>query len=124
MQSTTLKATGNAFLEMQAESRLASYYKQNTILQDQIFDILQQNCRVLYYPLEDMTIGGCFTHLQGETFMIINTSLPYEEQILTAAHALYHVWYGRREGILPTSSIERPDQELSLDEQQAGQFAR
>jgi len=124
MQNTAQKANGNTFLEMQAESKLASYYKQNTILQDQIFDILQQNCRVLYYPLEDETIGGCFTHLQGETFVIINTSLTYEEQILIAAHALYHVWYGRREGILPTTSIERPNQELSPDEQQADQFAR
>lgn len=124
MQITTQKANGNSFLEMQAENKLASYYKQNTILQDQIFDILQLHSRVLYYPLDDESIGGYFTHLQGETFVCINTSLTYEEQMLTAAHALYHIWYDHREGILLAATLEETKQELTPNQQQANQFVR
>lgn len=117
-------ASNKSFLEMQAESKLAACYKQNTILGDQIFDILQQNCRVLYYPLEDVSVGGFITHLKGETFVCINTSLCYEEQILSAAHALYHIWFDHREEMILTAALEETMQASAPCEQQANQFAR
>lgn len=67
----------------------------NVILQDNIFELLNKDCILLYYPLDDDIKG---IHLEkivaGEArqFVYINTEKKVEEQTWTAAHELGHVW--------------------------------
>lgn len=67
----------------------------NTVIRDDVFTVLDNECHVLYYSLDD-EIEGC--HIQKpvngkmEQFVFINTSKVVQEQIWTAAHELGHVW--------------------------------
>ena len=67
----------------------------NEVVRDDVFSVLQRECTVLYYALED-AIDGC--HIQkpvlGEMrqFVFINTNKVIQEQVWTAGHELGHVW--------------------------------
>ena len=67
----------------------------NEVVRDDVFSVLQKECTVLYYALDD-SIDGC--HLQkpllGELrqFVFINTGKVIQEQVWTAGHELGHVW--------------------------------
>jgi len=67
----------------------------NLIIKDDIFRLLENECKVLYYPIED---DVCAFYMRIETesglekFVFINTSMPYEKQIFAAAHELSHIW--------------------------------
>lgn len=67
----------------------------NTVVRDDVFSILDNECHVLYYSLED-EIEGChiLKPVNGnvEQFVFINTSKVVQEQVWTAAHELGHVW--------------------------------
>ena len=67
----------------------------NVIIRDDVFAILEKECYVLYFALED-DIDGCHIckPLNGEMkqFVYINTSKVLQEQVWTAAHELGHVW--------------------------------
>ena len=67
----------------------------NVIVRDDVFAILEKECYVLYFALED-DIDGCHIckPLNGEMkqFVYINTSKVLQEQVWTAAHELGHVW--------------------------------
>lgn len=68
----------------------------NEIIRDDVFAILEKQCIVLYYPLENDKIEGC--HIikplgeKTEQFVFINTTKAIQEQTWTAAHELGHVW--------------------------------
>jgi Zn-dependent peptidase ImmA (M78 family) len=69
---------------------------QNTAIRDGIFDILENNCTVVYYPLENEKNRGF--HIKRivknelEDFVYINTAKPIAEQIFAAAHELGHIF--------------------------------
>ena len=69
---------------------------QNTAIRDDIFDLLEDNCTVIYYPLENEKNRGF--HIKKivknnlEDFVYINTAKPIAEQIFTAAHELGHIF--------------------------------
>lgn len=60
----------------------------NVIVRDDVFALLERECYVLYYSLED-EIDGCHIckPLNGEMkqFVYINTSKVLQEQVWTAA---------------------------------------
>ena len=72
------------------------YVLQNTIIRNDIFNILEKHCTVVYYPLPEEKNCGFHTkrfvtdHL--EDFVYINTAKKLPEQVFTAAHELGHVW--------------------------------
>jgi Zn-dependent peptidase ImmA (M78 family) len=81
------------FIETEANKRLGEYLKTNQIIREEIFNILEKNCTVLYYPIKDEEICA-FAVKHGEKyFTIINTYIPLEKQIFAVAHELYHLWY-------------------------------
>lgn len=69
---------------------------QNTAVRDSIFDILEDKCTVIYYPLENEKNRGF--HIKKivkdgfEDFVYINTAKPMAEQIFAAAHEFGHIW--------------------------------
>lgn len=68
----------------------------NEIIRDDVFAILKSECVVLYYALNDNSVGGCHVikPLNGSMvqFVFINTTKAVQEQTWTAAHELGHVW--------------------------------
>lgn len=69
---------------------------QNTAIRDNIFGILEDNCTVIYYPLENEKNRGFhikkIVKNQLEDFVYINTAKPIAEQIFAAAHELGHIF--------------------------------
>lgn len=67
----------------------------NEMVRDDVFSVLEKECKVLYYNLDD-SIEGChrIKPMNGkmEQFVFINTSKVVQEQVWTAAHELGHVW--------------------------------
>lgn len=69
---------------------------QNTAIRDNIFSILEDNCTVIYYPLENEKNRGF--HIKKivknrlEDFVYINTAKPIAEQIFAAAHEFGHIF--------------------------------
>lgn len=67
----------------------------NRIIRDDVFAVLEEECTVLYYSLED-SIEGCHivkpVNHKMQQFVFINTSKTVQEQVWTAAHELGHVW--------------------------------
>lgn len=85
-------------LEEGASLFLTKYAGEGVIIQDDIFNIITNYCpetKLLMFPIKDNEIGGFVCNYKGEIFMYINTYLPLEKQIFTAAHELYHLKYNR-----------------------------
>jgi len=72
--------------------RLGQYNKTNQIIKEDIFKILEMNCNVIYFPIEDDEICGFLFQYRDKKFVYINTYIPYEKQVFVAAHELYHIW--------------------------------
>ncbi len=70
----------------------------NTLLREDVLDLLDKYCNVVYYPLEHDNNNGF--HVKGiidsqkkeEHFVFINTAQTIEKQVFTAAHELGHAW--------------------------------
>lgn len=67
-------------------------------MRDDVFDILDQFCKVVYYPLHNEGNNGFhikdmpFANGTTQDFVFINTSQTIEKQVFTAAHELGHIW--------------------------------
>lgn len=65
------------------------------LLRDNIFELLERYCTVLYYPQENEENDGCHVKRlindKVENFVFINTNKSVEKQVFTAAHELAHI---------------------------------
>ena len=65
------------------------------LIKDDVFNLLEQHCTVLYYPQEDEENDGChvlrLVNGKPEHFVYINTHKSIEKQVFTAAHELGHI---------------------------------
>ena len=67
-------------------------------IRDYVFNILDQFCTVVYYPLRNEGNNGFhikdmpFANGTTQDFVFINTSQTIEKQVFTAAHELGHIW--------------------------------
>lgn len=68
----------------------------NVLIRDDVFEILESHCKVVYYPLEGEDINGFHVTrtLCGQSchFVYINTWNTRERQVFAAAHELGHIW--------------------------------
>lgn len=64
----------------------------NKIIKDDVFNILEEQATVLYYPIEETEICAFYKKIEEKKFVFINTNIPYEKQIFAAAHELAHLW--------------------------------
>lgn len=106
--------------------RLGAYKKSNRIIKEDVFKILEMNCRTLYYPIEDDDICGFVYKFRDRIFAYINTYIPLEKQVFAAAHELYHIWYSDIEkGELLNSEVleeELPVSEINKEDLKANRF--
>lgn len=101
------------------------YNKLNDVIGAQIFNILESNSRVLYYPLEDEDVWGFSEKIKGQSFVCINTSIHYDKQVFAAAHELYHLWFDDEDELILSSALEEVPSEngITIDELKANRFA-
>lgn len=70
----------------------------NPLIRDDVLDILDRFCTVVYYPLENEKNNGFhvneipFADGTKNNFVFINTAQTMEKQVFTAAHELGHIW--------------------------------
>lgn len=100
-----------------AREKLVEFCKLNDVIGAQVFNILEKESHVLYYPLEDQAVWGFSEKVHGKAFVCINTSLDYDKQVFAAAHELYHLWYGNAGEVL------LPEAEYEEEELKANRFA-
>lgn len=82
--------------DIQVISKEISYALHRTgcigkIVKDDIFKLLEKECRVLYYPIESDEICAFYKKVDDKKFIYINTAIPFEKQVFAAAHELAHV---------------------------------
>ncbi|MCK8816283.1 ImmA/IrrE family metallo-endopeptidase [Natroniella sulfidigena] len=96
----------------------------NKVLKDNIFRIIEEKEEVdlLRFPINDDDLCGFICEHRGQFFIYINTYLPYEKQIFTAAHELYHLHNKDKEELLHRRVVEE-NKELNLEESKANLFA-
>jgi len=114
-----------------------SLYNKNNIVQDDIFNILENyvnrhevSFELLRYPVRDAELCACTFIRQGRMFVMINSAIPLAKQIFAAAHELYHIYCYFEEkdfsllqsgSILESDVIE--DEAKELEDMEANAFA-
>lgn len=113
--------------EQYARSKLNEFSKLNDVIGPQIFSILEQHSRVLYYPLEDEDVWGFVERTAKGDFVCINTSISYDKQVFVAAHELYHILRrDRTEELTLAKDLENgqiSSEPASIEELKANRFA-
>lgn len=94
------------------------------ILQNDIFRVIEdiEGLDLLLFPAEDDEFCGFLFEYRDQTFIYVNSFLPYEKQIFTAAHELYHFLSNCQKEFLHSSEIEE-NQNLNTEENKANLFA-
>lgn len=72
----------------------------NNIVREDIFNILDYYCTVVFYPLDEnesndgfhITMPVDYKDNAEEHFVFLNTTKPLEKQVFAAAHELGHIW--------------------------------
>jgi len=106
--------------------KLSECSKEKDIIGDRIFRILEEHCRVLYYPLEEDDVWGFIERIKDQLFACINTSIPRDKQVFTAAHELYHIWFDEenaQEVVLSSNLEETRIDHVNINELKANRFA-
>lgn len=97
LSEKTIKAIKKFIEKKKTEDNLMDQFP-NTVLRDDVLEILGLYCTVVFYPLENEKNNGF--HITGipnrkgieQHFVFINTAQSAEKQVFTAAHELGHVW--------------------------------
>ena len=105
--------------------KLIEYPKLNDVIGGQIFNILELENKVLYYPIEDEEVWGFSEKIKGKSFVWINTAIAYETQVFAAAHELYHLWFENDGEVILKKDIEEMNNCVSISESElkANRFA-
>jgi len=108
-------------------SCLGEYKKSSRVIKEDVFKILEMNCKTLYYPIKDDDICGFVYKLKENKIACINSSIPMEKQVFAAAHELYHILYSDIDnGELINSEVldeKIPLNEISREDLKANKFA-
>lgn len=114
-----------------------SLYNKNNIVQDDIFNIIENYVNrndmpfeLLRYPIGDNELCACTFIRQGRMFVMINSAIPLSKQIFAAAHELYHIYCYFEEkdlALLQSGSILESDviddEAKKLEDMEANAFA-
>lgn len=85
------------FIEMKFSELNLSENFPNLLIKEDVLNILDKYCTVIYYPLtKEINNGFHITNVPcgGKicNFVFINTAQTMEKQVFTAAHELGHIW--------------------------------
>lgn len=112
-------------IKAKARKKLNEYSKLNDVIGGQIFNILELENKVLYYPIEDEKVWGFSEKIKGKSFVWINTAIAYDKQVFAAAHELYHLWFENDGEVILKTDIEEMNNSVSISENElkANRFA-
>lgn len=114
-----------------------SLYNKNNIIQDDIFNVLENYAarhdmpfELLRYPIGDKELCVCTFIRQGRMFVMINSAISLSKQIFAAAHELYHIYRYFEEkdfSLLQSGSILESDviddEAKEMEDMEANAFA-
>lgn len=86
------------FINKKFEQDNLSVLFQNPLLREEMLDLLDRYCTVVYYPVDNTDNNGFrlkrmpFADGTCQDFVFINTAQTLEKQVFTAAHELGHIW--------------------------------
>lgn len=94
----------------------------NQDIKDDVFSLLENECKVFYYPINDSQLWAFYQKENDEDgnprkFVFVNTNLPYEKQVFAAAHELAHIW-GVSED-LPETLVTSADEDSPIRMEEA-----
>lgn len=112
-------------IKTKARQKLNEYSKLNNVIGGQIFNILELDNKVLYYPIEDEEVWGFSDKIKDKSFVWINTAISYDKQVFAAAHELYHLWFDNRGEVIFKTNIEETESSVKISENElkANRFA-
>ena len=93
-----IEETITSFIEKKFEEDKLSDFFPNPLLREEMLELLDKYCTVVYYPVGDKDNNGFrlkkmpFADGSRQDFVFINTSQTLEKQVFTAAHELGHIW--------------------------------
>lgn len=127
MQMSNNKLDSKTIDEIKAKARkkLNEYSKLNDVIGGQIFNILELENKVLYYPIEDEEVWGFSEKIKERSFVWINTAIAYDKQVFAAAHELYHLWFENEGEVILKKNVEEIDNSVNIPEEElkANRFA-
>ncbi len=114
-----------------------SLYNKNNIIQDDIFNVLENYVlchdmpfELLRFPIGDTELCACTFIRQNRIFVVINSAIPLSKQIFAAAHELYHIYCyfeGKDYSLLQSGSILEStvidDEAKETEDMEANAFA-
>ena len=86
------------FIKTKFQQDNLSVLFQNPLLREEVLDLLDRYCTVVYYPVDDTGNNGFrlkrmpFADGTRQDFVFINSAQTLEKQVFTAAHELGHIW--------------------------------
>jgi len=93
-------------------------------VRDSIFDMLDEQVKLLMFPVADDEFCGFICNYKGEEFIYINTYLPLEKQIFAAGHEFYHLIREQTEKVeLLKSNTLTEEGDIELEDKQANLFS-
>ena len=118
-------------------TKFNSIYNKNNIIQDDIFNVLENYViqhdmpfELLRFPIRDNELCACTFIREGRMFVMVNSALPLAKQIFAAAHELYHIYCyfeGKDSVLLQSGSILEADvmddEAKELEDMEANAFA-
>ena len=127
-QLNILSETDIKDVQDKANQALGQFRKTSQIMREDVFNVLEANSKVLYYPYNDDEVCAFIVRRRGIFFTVINTQIPLEKQVFAAAHELYHLWYSKVEkwellrSMIVDNQIENTGR-LHREEAKANRFA-
>ncbi|MFA5528267.1 MAG: ImmA/IrrE family metallo-endopeptidase [Peptostreptococcales bacterium] len=112
-------------IKAKARKKLNEYSKLNDVIGGQIFNILELENKVLYYPIQDDEVWGFSEKIEGKSFVWINTAIEYDKQVFAAADELYHLWFENNGEVILKADVEEKNNSntISDSELKANRFA-
>lgn len=79
--------------------------------------------KVLYIPLKDIQLWGIFYQLDGIYFIVINSEISMNKQVVALAHEFYHLYSAIEENMEPFDILTDNTTSINIEDQKANAFA-
>lgn len=79
--------------------------------------------KILYIPLNDIQLWGLFYQLDGIYFIVINSEISLNKQVVALAHEFYHLYSSVEENMVPLDILSDNEKSLNIEDKKANAFA-
>ena len=79
--------------------------------------------KILYVPLNDTQLWGIFYQLDGIYFIVINSEISINKQVVALAHEFYHFYSSVEENMVPLDILSDNIESDNIEDKKADAFA-